>query len=218
MGYMSELNAHYQELDRYHRGELKQKPTPPEPRGIRETPAATEARMLAKAIDQGIRLWWSRKDGTWYATSSQDRRTSYAVSIERCGCEGFRKFGYCKHWALMRHQEATAAQEDTPPPPPPPAAPAATEHHRRGTTPPDDTPGAVLNALQIMAERAALNDDNRERATIGAEISTLCGIFGRNAPHVEPEITYRREWIMNAALEAYRRETGELEDGDPWAA
>lgn len=198
----------------------------------RETPRQTEARMVAKAIEEKIAIYYSRSTGSWWASSSSGDGSRYAVSPISCECLGFQKFGYCKHWAMLRYRLDLAAAADTDDDPPPTSGGAAlpanvTMIHRRSA------------AIEVQAARAAddgdADDDGEE--DLGAALShmattaaDLCGhpdgaahrqlieeirrtaLLWARAARVDDSndlLAYCREFMIGAALAEYRRLIGD---------
>lgn len=87
-----------------------------------ETPETRLHRLAAKAQVEGCRVYRQHgADSRFLVTSARDESLVYMVDVRdaRCGCEGFARWGACKHFALV-----LAELGELPDPEPPTSTPA----------------------------------------------------------------------------------------------
>lgn len=61
----------------------------------------TIARLTAKARQNGIKLYFDRRDNHYYASSGTTPGKLYMVTLASCTCVGFQNHGHCQHWAAL---------------------------------------------------------------------------------------------------------------------
>ncbi|HWV23034.1 MAG TPA: zinc finger domain-containing protein [Thermomicrobiales bacterium] len=71
---------------------------------IRQQETGYEAlvRLAGKARKEGVQLLHSERTGAYVATSGTTAGKRYAVTPHSCECQGFRKWGRCKHVAALQ--------------------------------------------------------------------------------------------------------------------